>query len=91
MIKKALYSEGGESLNKLYENTKEIEKQGIQVVSLEKEQDANGNALVRMPYMKCETALTYLRGLFYSNRDLFIEKTRYDCVFNAYIQPVRHI
>ncbi|MGN0316424.1 MAG: adenylyltransferase/cytidyltransferase family protein [Lachnospira sp.] len=77
VIKKALYSEGEVMLDRLYDNIKAINERGISVVTLNKEQDDNGNALVRMPYMKCDTALTYLRELFFSNRDMFIEKTRH--------------
>lgn len=77
VIKKALYSEGEVMLDRLYDNTKAINERGISVVTLNKEQDYNGNALVRMPYMKFDTALAYLRKLFFSNRDMFIEKTRH--------------
>lgn len=76
VIKKALYPEGEAMLEELFNNTELIEKRGIKAVPLNKEIDVYGNSLVRMPYMKCETALTYLRELFFSDRDRFIKKTR---------------
>ena len=77
VIKKALYPEGEAILKKLCSNTELIKNHGIKVVPLNKERDAFGNLMVRMPYMKCETALTFLRKLFFSNRELFIERTRH--------------
>lgn len=76
VIKKALYPEGQASLRKLCSNTDLIKKMGIKVVPINREEDVSGNLIIRMPYMKCETALTYLRNLFFTDRNEFINKTR---------------
>lgn len=75
VIKKALYEEGNSAIETLLANTREIELHGVKTVPLIEVSFANGCKGVAMPYMKCETALTYLRRIFWEDIEKFKKET----------------
>lgn len=71
VIKKALYNVGNDSIKTLLSNTEDIVNSGISVVPLELKDYENGCLGVSMPYVKADTALTYLRETFKQDKELF--------------------
>ncbi|MCH1948754.1 adenylyltransferase/cytidyltransferase family protein [Enterocloster sp. OA13] len=67
--KKPLYPEGIKRLQVLHAHHKELESRGIQVVKLGLD---HGSCV--MPFVPCEAGSLYLRKLFYSDIDRFVEK-----------------
>lgn len=80
--KMALYPSGNARMDALLRHTSELAGRGISVVPMEYGQTGvfDGISLtgVEMPYMKAPTALEYLRGLAFQNKDEFIRQT---CTF----------
>lgn len=74
VVKKALYPSGKKQIKMLWENTVNLAQKGISVVKLEKKV---GDTEVIMPYMKMESALTYLRNLIFEDAIAFTRKTEY--------------
>lgn len=71
VIKKSLYPKGNQSLETLIENTRTLEKNGIDIVPVEECPICNDCKGVSMPYIKGETALSYLRSCFKKDKELF--------------------
>lgn len=71
--KKALYPEGKNTIDTLVNNTNTLQARGISVVPI----SVKGEGSCEMPYIKAETALTYLRRLVYKDKDKFIEAVDY--------------
>lgn len=67
--KRAIYKEGCTRLQIIRENAQELKKHGIQVV----EGELRGNAYV-MPYVRGEMAVTYLRKILYTDKEVFIKE-----------------
>lgn len=76
VIKKALYPEGNERIRKLFQNMQDLKERGIVTVE-HREQTAgtfDGQEVlaVSMPYIKAPTALEYLRGLIFRDKEFFV-------------------
>lgn len=69
--KKALFPEGISEIDRLIENTAELQKRGIRVVEMKRNDAGDG---VIMPYVEAETALGYLRRIFWENKEQFIQE-----------------
>lgn len=82
VVKRALYPDGNERIEVLLRHASELEHRGISVVPMERRSAGtyDGNFLegVEMPYVKAPTALEYLRGLAFQNKEEFIRQT---CAF----------
>lgn len=73
VVKKAIYSEGRDKLNRLYENDQYLKQRGINVIDSHLEDDE-----YVMPYVKGEPATDYFRRLFETSLRQFIrELTRF--------------
>lgn len=80
--KMALYPSGNARMDVLLRNTSELAGRGISVVPMEYRQMGVYDGIpltgVEMPFMEAPTALEYLRGLAFQNKDEFIRQT---CTF----------
>ena len=69
VIKRALYEEGKERLNRLLENTEDLKNHGVSVVEGHIEQDS-----FVMPYIKGEIVTNYFRRILKEDVDLFLKE-----------------
>ncbi len=68
VIKRALYQEGKEKIQRLYDNNQYLQKQGVQMIAARIE----GRDFV-MPYVSGVPANDYFRMLFVRNKESFLE------------------
>jgi cytidyltransferase-like protein len=67
--KRAVYPEGREGLNRLYDNGQDLSAHGISVVEAKLEKDS-----YIMPYMDCEVGQLYLKRLLHTDHEKFLRK-----------------
>lgn len=80
VLKKALFKEGQNNIKILYENTRSLKQQGINVIPHRLETSA-----IRMPFIKEPTLSDYLRKIVYEDREQFLKliDQLYDCILHS--------